>query len=71
MFRLIVLIECDRCKEPFNRVATSTDRDPAAWDYLSPTLAARAEQRGWSLYSAHLCGCCITDIASETAQIAE
>lgn len=60
MLKLIVVIECDTCKESFVRVVTSCDRDPRAWRHLASELELRAEECGWSLYGGeHLCADCI------------
>ena len=66
MFKLIVLVECDICGELFDRIATSADRDPAAWENLPAILEARAESSSWHVYSAHYCYDCVSAMAGES-----
>jgi hypothetical protein len=64
MFKVILMIDCNICGEPFDCIATSVDRDPLAWKSLSQDLEDTSLTRGWSFYrSAHHCSYCITDIA--------
>lgn len=66
MFKLIVLVECDVCGEPFDRIATSADRDPVAWEHLTAILEARADNNGWDVYSAHRCYDCASAMTGES-----
>lgn len=52
MLKLIVMVVCDKCGESFEPVAVSCDRDPSAWDYLTASIEARAEDSGWNLTAA-------------------
>jgi hypothetical protein len=64
MQKLILIIECDTCSESFDHVAVSTDRDPANWNYLLPTLEFRAENCGWNCESAYYCATCFSDMST-------
>jgi hypothetical protein len=62
MLKVILMIDCNICGQPFDRVTASSDRDPLAWKSLSCDLEYEAEQRGWSFYrSAHHCDYCVSD----------
>lgn len=63
MFKLVVILECDMCGDTFHRMATSTDRNPEAWDDLSLLLVAKAENACWNCYSAHHCPSCIETLS--------
>jgi hypothetical protein len=71
MFKLVVILECDICGDTFHRMATSTDRNPEAWDDLSLLLVAKAENACWSNYSAHHCPICIETLSSSATQSAD
>jgi hypothetical protein len=63
MLKVILMIDCNICGQPFNRIASSTDRDPQAWKCLALDVEYAAERCGWSmLRSAHHCGYCVTDV---------
>jgi hypothetical protein len=69
MLKVILMIDCNICGQPFDRIATSTDRDPMTWKSLSLDLEAMAEQRGWSFHrSAHHCDYCVPDVALASVQ---
>jgi len=71
MFKLIVIIDCDRCNDSFRRVALSTDRGPVAWRYLTADLEMTAEAGGWNIYNPgneHLCNDCFADMRGEADQ---
>ena len=60
MLKLIVMIDCNMCGQPFDRISASIDRDPMAWKCLSMDLEYDAERRGWGLsYGAHYCDWCV------------
>lgn len=57
------MIDCNICGQPFDRIASSTDRDPQAWKSLALDVEYAAERCGWSmLRSAHHCSYCVTDV---------
>jgi hypothetical protein len=69
MLKVILMLDCNMCGQPFDRVATSTDRDPLAWKPLACDLEYSAELRGWSFHrGAHYCDYCVSDV--ELASIA-
>jgi hypothetical protein len=62
MLKVMVMIDCNICGQPFDHVATSSDRDPQAWKSLSCDLEYKAERSGWSFHrSAHHCDYCVSD----------
>jgi len=62
MLKVIVMLDCNMCGQPFERVATSTDRDPLAWKSLACDVEYSAELRGWSFQrAAHHCSYCVSD----------
>ena len=72
MFKVIVMIDCNICGQPFDSVATSASRDPMEWKALASDLEYAAEGRGWSFYrSAHHCDHCISDVAFSLRQAAD
>lgn len=62
MLKVIVMIDCNICGQPFDRVCTSTDRHPEAWKSMSQDLEYDAERSGWSFTrAAHHCDYCVSD----------
>jgi hypothetical protein len=62
MLKVLVMIDCNMCGQPFDRVATSSDRDPQVWKSLACGVEYDAERSGWSFHrSAHHCDYCISD----------
>ena len=62
MLKVIVMLDCNICGQPFDRVATSTDRDPMAWKSLACDVEYSAERSGWSFQrAAHHCSYCVSD----------
>jgi hypothetical protein len=62
MLKLILMLDCNICGQPFDRVAASTDRDPVAWKSLACDLEYNAENSGWSFQrGAHYCLYCTTE----------
>ena len=62
MLKVIVMIDCNICGQPFDQVFTSSDRDPLAWKSLACDLEYKAEGCGWSFHrSAHHCDYCVSD----------
>jgi hypothetical protein len=60
MLKVIVTIDCNRCGQPFKRIAISTDRDPMAWRALADDVEYHAGNSGWdSQRSAHYCEYCV------------
>jgi hypothetical protein len=60
MLKVILMIDCNSCGQPFNHVSASTDRDPMGWKALSQDLEYEAECSGWSFSrAAHHCDCCV------------
>lgn len=72
MFKVILMINCNICGQPFDRVATSSVPDPLSWKALSQDLEDEAEACGWSFYrSAHHCAFCIADVTYSLRQAAD
>jgi endogenous inhibitor of DNA gyrase (YacG/DUF329 family) len=63
MIKVILMIDCNICGQPFDRIATSSTRDPSSWKCLALDLEDSAESHGWSFYrSAHHCDYCVSDV---------
>jgi NifB/MoaA-like Fe-S oxidoreductase len=63
MLKIILMLDCNYCGESFDRIITSSERDPMAWKALSQDLEYKAENCGWSFHrSAHHCVYCVTDV---------
>lgn len=63
MLKVILIVDCNICGQPFDHVASSADRDPLSWKALLLDLEDTAVNCGWSFYrSAHYCGHCMTDM---------
>lgn len=59
MLKIIVMIDCNICGQPFDHVCASTDRDPMAWKCLAEDLEYKATCNGWGvLRAAHHCDWC-------------
>lgn len=72
MFKIIMLIDCNICGQPFDRIASCTNPDPLSWKALALDLEYAAEGTGWSFYrSAHHCEHCITDVGFSLRQAAD
>ena len=72
MFKVIMMIDCNICGQPFDRIATSSIQDPLSWKALSQDLEDEAEASGWSFYrSAHHCTFCISDITFSLRKAAD
>jgi hypothetical protein len=72
MFKIILMLDCNICGQPFDHVAVSTEVDPMAWKALSSDLEDEAEDCGWSFYrSAHHCSHCIADVTFALRQAAD
>jgi hypothetical protein len=70
MLKVILIIDCNICGQPFDRIVTSCDRDPMAWKSLSSDLEYKAECRGWSFHrSAHHCEYCVSDAQLSEQQV--
>ncbi len=72
MLKVILMLDCNLCGQPFNRVTSSTDRDPINWKSLSLDLEYAAEESGWSSHRAtHYCDYCVTDVMLAGKPIAD
>ena len=62
MLKIIVMIDCNICGQPFDRVSASTDRDPMTWKGLAEDVEYKALCRGWGLLrAAHHCDWCANE----------
>lgn len=62
MLRLLILLECDVCKEMMPSIPTQSRDRGIAWDVEIQDLEYEAEQIGWSIYrSRHVCDSCVMD----------
>lgn len=72
MLKVIIMLDCNICGQPFEGVVTTSDPDPLDWKARSEDLEYDAECSGWSFYrSAHHCTYCITDVAFSLRQAAD
>lgn len=63
MLKILVTLDCNRCGQPFDRLAVTTDLDPMNWKALAQDLEYKAENRGWaSTRAAHYCDYCANDV---------
>lgn len=63
MLKVILMLDCNICGQPFDRVATTCERDPFSWKSLSLDLEDTAVNLGWSFFrSAHYCDYCMSDM---------
>lgn len=64
MFLYIATLNCDRCGDPFGKIAVSTVDDAAGCDALKTELDLAAQESGWFRYKDGItCDCCLLDIA--------
>ena len=68
MMKVILILECDLCHEPFDRIGTSTDRNPATWGYLLDDLEAQSLNHCWSCRPNHYCPSCFNAMPSSSEQ---
>jgi hypothetical protein len=62
MLKVFLMIDCNDCGRPFDRVTSSNDTDPIAWRALQADLEWTAQRRGWTHQrSAHYCDWCVSD----------
>ena len=65
MLRLLILLECDSCKEMTTTVPRRSRDGGIAWDVEIQNLEYEAEQIGWSIYrSKHVCDACVIEAMS-------
>jgi len=66
MLKVIIMIDCNICGQPFDRVATTKEREPLVWKALSLDLEDEAMNRGWGfLRSCHYCEHCVVTVGLE------
>lgn len=66
MFKVIIMLDCNICGQLFERVATTTGREPLAWKALSLDLEDDAINRGWGfIRSCHYCEHCVVSVDLE------
>jgi hypothetical protein len=69
MLRLLILLECDQCKEMLTSTPNCSDRLGTDWQEDIYTLEYEAEQTGWSVYrSQHVCDSCVMIAMAEQQQ---
>ena len=69
MLRLLIMIECDQCKEMLTSAPSSSDSYRTDWSEDIYTLESDAEQNGWSVWhSQHVCGVCVMDAMAKQHQ---
>jgi hypothetical protein len=69
MLKVIIMLDCNICGQPFEGVVTTSNQDSLSLKALSQDLEDDAEHSGWSFYrSAHHCSYCITDVAFSLRQ---
>lgn len=66
MLRLLILIECDQCKEMLSSTPNSNSQLGIDWTAEIYELEYAAEQSGWSVYrSQHVCDACVMNAMAE------
>ncbi len=69
MLKVIILIDCNACGQPFDHVVTSSEKDPLSWKSLSLDLEDTAMGCGWSFWrAAHYCDYCMSDVGFSLLQ---
>ena len=69
MLKVILMIDCNVCGQPFDRVVTSSGDDPLSWKSLSLDLEDTAMKCGWSFWRvAHYCAYCMSDVGLSLLQ---
>jgi hypothetical protein len=64
MLRLLILIECDLCKEMLTSVPDPSSQLEVSWTEEIYRAEYEAEQCGWNIHrSKHICYDCITVIS--------
>lgn len=72
MLKVILMIDCNVCGQPFDRLLTSSEKDSFSWKSLSLDLEDAAMDCGWSFWrSAHYCDYCMTDVGLSLLQEVE
>jgi hypothetical protein len=66
MFRAIIMLDCDKCHQPFLRAVTAEEYDDeiagATWEDATHLLMSWASDAGWDVYRRlYICKECITD----------
>lgn len=60
MLRLLILLECDQCKEMLTATPNTSSGLGTDWTEEIYTLEYEAEQGGWSVYRhQHVCDACV------------
>ncbi len=66
MLRLLILLECDLCKEMLSVTPNSSSPLGTNWTEEIQELECAAEQSGWSLHrSQHVCDACVMTAMAE------
>ena len=66
MLRLLILLECDECRETWTAVQEADRAHAHAWEEEIQNLEYEAEQTGWSIYrSDHICNVCVMEGKAE------
>lgn len=65
MIKVIMMLDCNICGQPFEEIVASTQLDPLSWKSLSLDLEYTAQSSGWFFFrNSHFCNYCITDVAA-------
>lgn len=68
VLRLLILLECDQCKEMLTASPNTSSQLGTDWTEEIYALECDAEQTGWSVYrSQHVCNSCVEFNMAETA----
>ena len=69
MLRLLIMLECDQCKEMLTSAPNSSDSYRTDWSEDIYTLEYDAEQNGWSVWhSQHVCAACVMEAMAKQHQ---
>jgi hypothetical protein len=64
MIKVIMMLDCNICGQPFEEIVTSSQVDPLSWKSLSLDLEYTAESSGWFFFrNSHFCSYCVYDVA--------
>lgn len=66
MLRLLILLECDQCKEMLSATPNSSSHLGIDWREEIYKLECTAEQSGWSVHRPqHVCDACVMTAMAE------
>jgi hypothetical protein len=59
MLRVIFTLDCDRCRQSYEKAAVCADPEPLFWETFSQDLKACAALDGWDTEEEIICSACL------------